>query len=122
MLPSGSGDSAFTQRGAKPRVLHMDVGLQTALGVQSFLPKFYPPKGAANSDPEWGPIDFSYTIYIDNLCYLFDRNIVHSIFYPTVCNVVCNAVCNVVCNALGTITNSIIRCSAFCFHKLTKGD
>ena len=27
---------------------------------------FYPPKGAANADPEWGPIDFTYVFIISS--------------------------------------------------------
>ena len=33
----------------------------------SILPyhsEFYPPKGAANADPEWGPMDFTYVLII----------------------------------------------------------
>ena len=28
------------------------------------LKMLYPPKGAANADPEWGPIDFTYVLII----------------------------------------------------------
>ena len=29
---------------------------------------FYPSKGAANADPEWGPIDFTYVLIYSELC------------------------------------------------------
>ena len=32
--------------------------------VSEIFEMFYPPKGAANADPEWGPIDFYYVLII----------------------------------------------------------
>ena len=36
--------------------------------VSEIFEMFYPPKGAANADPEWGPIDFSYILIILSCC------------------------------------------------------
>ena len=36
--------------------------MRLIIRLLKILKMLYPPKGAANADPEWGPIDFSYIL------------------------------------------------------------